>query len=139
MAYNDMYDTFDDVNIPYSFPYSFQTQNKDYLISNNKAKIYWNYGDTAQAIFAIHLGDSGIILSDYTIQVEFYNFRFEPIHLIEYVPNVDEEIESITVTIDKETSSNVFKKGTYYCSLKLVNDSTSMTLLAPENCLVYVK
>ena len=157
MYNNDMYKTFKDENIIYDYTFSFERQNKDYLVNYNNAKFGWDYGNTVSVVFKFvepEDYDPNLVSSKYPpeiiiptpedgisgiFKVRFFNFRFEEIFEHEFVPNIDsEESSELTVNIDEETSKTVFKKGIYYCSVENVHIDHSKTLLAPENCILYV-
>ena len=47
----------------------------------------------------------------------------------------------VIITIDEETPLGSFKRGNYYCGVKLIDEEqgTVLTILDPESCMLYVE
>ena len=72
-------------------------------------------------------------LKDKQIEVTIYNFRLEPICKKLYGGST-----TIVFQIDKELS-DIMVKGIYYCSVRVVSDTTSATVFEPTDCKLLVK
>lgn len=76
---------------------------------------------------------------DITVDINFiftfYNFRFEEVFQTE-VSLSDET----AVIIDEDTSASTFLKGVYYCKVQAIyDDGKKLTIVPPEDCLIYVE
>ena len=105
---------------------------------------FWYHGDTINLQFTID-GDvtdeenstyqtADEFLSDKKVVVTLYNFRYQVI---------DEKVfdgnSVITYEIDSELSQKIIP-GVYYCSLKIIQDTTTIyTLFGPDDCVFTVK
>ena len=141
----DMYDTFDDKCFPYYTTSTFDFRTKKYLISRYKPTATWDYGDVVTITFNLHdcdlTPDQVEAIEGKTILIKFYNFRFEELDYSAAIPATEE----FQVIIDYNTSMELFKKGTYRCSLQLVsyNDNDEIddcdTILSANDCCFYVQ
>ena len=96
---------------------------------------FWYYGDIINLEFTIegNVTDEEF-LSDKKVVVTLYNFRYQVI---------DEKVfdgnSVITYEIDSELSQKIIP-GVYYCSLKIIQDTTTIyTLFGPNDCVLTVK
>lgn len=112
---------------------------------------YWYYGDTLKLEFIIDgevIDDSGnyIKASDYfsdttfsnkSVKFRLFDFRHEEIYSKEFT-EVDTNV--ITIDIDQELS-NSLERGTYYCSLELIDDlyPNVITLFEQGFCTLTIK
>lgn len=141
----DMYDNYDDKFFPYYTPSSFDFRTRKYLIGRYTPTATWNYGDVVTITFNLYdcdlTPDQVEAIEGKTILVKFYNFRFEELDYSVTIPATEE----FQVTIDYETSMNLFKKGTYRCSLQLVSYGLEDeivdcdTILSANDCCFYVQ
>lgn len=129
---NDMYNTFYNTKLCYG-----------YCPCKHKYKFNWCYGDTVNIKFRITDRDCDEVsnFEDCTIIVSFYNFRSDKIFEKVFTQNdIDAESLTVTVTIDKETSSKLFKKGNYTCDVVIEeSEDTTTTVLSTDKCSIYVK
>ena len=77
----NIYDTYDEYNFNYCYPYTFDARNKSYLEDKYSPVGFWNYGDNI--IICFHLTDENgeqLEPEDFEnriVKINFYNFRFE--------------------------------------------------------------
>ena len=132
--FKDMYSTFDDKCIPYSYPFSFQDNKKEYMISNEPT-YEMDYGDTA--IFPFCISDE---FANFLIHIIIYNFRGEELYRESLYPD---EHSKVYLNIDSDTSASIFKRGIYKCQVQavgLVNNLERVcTLIPADQCLIYVR
>ena len=131
---DDLYTDYSDQDIEYSYPISFEKRNRVYLQLNQTPAGSWLYGDTVEIIFTIEVLEGE--LDGKTIEVNFYNFRHEVIETA-----TEEAGDTVSIIIDEETSKESFKKGNYYCGVRLIDteNQTVLTILDPQSCLLYVE
>lgn len=72
-------------------------------------------------------------LSDKTVELQLLNFRFEPIHIMEFSGT-----SKIVFTVDKELSKKL-TKGIYYCSLTVISDTIRTPIFTAKDCTLLVK
>ena len=114
---------------------------KPYEEINAKGELigyYWYYGDTVNLDFTIEgdiYGSVESFLQDKVIRIELYNFRGELITFKTF-----EGSTNVIFPIDEELSKKLVK-GTYTCSLSVLNSLTGMnkTLIHQEDCTLIVK
>lgn len=131
---DSLYTDYSDQDIEYSYPISFEKRNRVYLQLNQTPAGSWNYGDTVEIIFTIEVIEGE--LDGKTLEVNFYNFRYEVVETA-----TEEAGNTVSITIDEETSKESFKKGNYYCGVRLIDteNQTVLTILDPQSCLLYVE
>lgn len=131
---NDMYRTFSKSKIRYNSIFTFEKQNKDYLVPFNKSNFTWCYSDSLPLKFTILDPDEQLKdIPEYAVtQIIFYDFRFEKIYEVE-----QSWANPLTVDIDKDTSL-LFKKGIHYCSVTVSYDDTVLTVIPSESCIIEV-
>lgn len=121
---------------------------KPYEEYNAKGELvgyYWYYGDTVNLEFTIEgevvVTDSEISISaesfmkDKIVRVELFDFRHESIAVKTF-----EGSTIITFEIDEKLSKQM-AKGTYYCSLTVLNKASSIVkvLYDSSDCVLLVK
>ena len=129
-----IYTDYSDQDFDYFYPISFDKRNKVYLQLNQTPAGSWNYGDTVEIVFTIEVIEGA--LEGKMLEVTFYNFRYEEVETA-----VEPAGDLVIITIDEETSKQSFKRGNYYCGVKLKDEEqqTSLTILDPQSCLLYVE
>lgn len=106
---------------------------------------YWYYGDTINLEFTIEGEVTTVDGEQYTtaedfmkdkiVQVEIFNFRYESVCIKTFAGST-----VINFAIDTDLSKKLVK-GTYTCSLSVLNSLTGMnkTLIHQEDCTLIVK
>lgn len=140
----NIYDTYDEYNFNYCYPYTFDARNKSYLEDKYAPVGSWNYGDNI--IIRFHLtGSNGEPLEpedfeDRFVKIKFYNFRFEQLNYeLEFTAQ-----EYIEVNISYEDSEKYFQRGIVYCSMDIISYNEEeiydvSTILPRETCMFYIK
>lgn len=147
--YENMYKDYSNQCFRYHYPISFDCRNKAYLYITSPLKAIWCYGDQVPITFTLwdrdpeDEEDIPEYLENKTITINFYNFRRELIHQVEFVPNdvqMDEEKYYIEYILDSETSKLIFTSGVYYCGMTLTDQQDQVeTLLFYDRCMIEVK
>lgn len=116
----------------------------DYNAEGTQIGYFWYHGDTINLEFTIEGNVTDEENSTYQTADDFlqnkkcvvtlYNFRYEV---------VDEKVfngnTTVTYEISKELSDKLIP-GVYYCSLKIIKDTTTIyTLFGPNDCVLTVK
>ena len=132
--YTDMYQTFYDECIPYSYPFSFQDHKLNYM-RGEEPTYEMDYGDTVTIPF--HIDEK---YQEYYINVILYNFRYEEIYGIQ--DKVD-DCGNVYLVIDHETSEKLLKRGRYYCRVQAMFNNgyyeDVSTLINPTECVIRVR
>lgn len=77
--------------------------------------------------------DARDFLADKYLDFKIYNFRLEPIYE-KTLPGTTKAIIPITSDLSKR-----MKKGIYYCSLTVINDTTNLPIFTSKDCTLLVK
>ena len=137
----DMYDTFDNECIAYSYPFSFQENKKDYMVGNVPT-YEMDYGDTA--VFPFFITENFL---DSDILITIYNNRYESIY--ETIQQPDNN-QYVYLEITSELSAKLYK-GNFYIRLQarehqLYNETENTTdynsvctILSTAECSLYIK
>ena len=148
--YNDMYETFDNARLEYSYPINFTSRNRLYLLPKHFSVFSWSYGDTVDLVFILAKKDVELdenFLKGKQIVINFYNFRGEPIYERTFVENAEEihlEKKVVVMPLSADISKNVFKKGSYSCKVFIEdiedNENREIQTILPEGAYsFYVK
>ena len=144
---NNMYNDYDDEIFNYYTTSTFDNRTKKYLLSRYTPTAEWDYGDIVEITFNLYDNDNTSEIEELQgkdILIQFYNDRYEELPFEAQFERNGDNQEFLKVTIDYETSNKYFERGTYHCSVKLVeygedNIPTYLqTVLAMDNCLLYV-
>lgn len=124
--YDWRYKDYSDLDVNYGWP----GMENEVIVE----RVKWSYGDTisfniSELLNTIDLQDDGSRIIDVT----FYNFRYEPI--LNYQT---EESTDIILDISAKESSEIFKKGLYYCQIKVLDNDTTTTILKGSNYCIEV-
>ena len=146
----DMYKDYSDQSLIYYYDTIFN--------GDVKAMYEWSYGDTTPLSFVFKSEDC---VEEKKIDITFYNFRYEVLYNInDYFYNLtdyayvdyaivdksivcgddDPEDYTIQIVINSELSKT-FKRGIYYCSLRLIDEEHDIvtTIIPPDLGLIYVR
>lgn len=144
-----MYETFDHIDLKYSFPISFKKRNKLYLRPRHPVAFSWNYGDTIDLVFVLSEKDAELdenFLIGKQVVIGFYNFRRELIYertFVENAPEINLGEETFTVSLSADVSKSIFKKGSYFCKVTLEDieeENRKIQTILPEGIYIfYVK
>lgn len=77
--------------------------------------------------------DARTFLTDKYLDFKIYNFRLEPIY-----EKMLSGTTQVVIPITQELSKRM-KKGIYYCSLSVVNDTTNLPIFTSHDCTLLVK
>lgn len=138
------------VDISYNkiIPITFQKPYKEIDTTTNNYRYYWYYGDTIVLRFNLSDestmvvdGKSFATLEDYLIDklivVDIYNFRKEPLDFAQRIFRGADGL-SVSYLIDRDLSDKLLR-GIYYCSLKIVGQDITTTVIPESNCVLVVK
>ena len=134
--YTDMYDTFDNEQLTYSYPFSFQDNRLEYMQCTDIPTYEMTRGDTCVFPFRV---DSKY--QSWIVGVLVYNSRYELVHtFLDYL----DDYNQIYLDIDQELSEQVFKQGLYHVQLRAnlpLEDGTykTVTLISAEDCSIRVR
>lgn len=140
MNRNDMYNTYSNEKFCYFYPISFSNQNREYLLSKCPIAASWFFGDTP--FLAFMLVDEEIdFLKNSNIKISFFNFRGEEVYQKNFTyDDIDKDTKCIYLEIDEETSTSIFIRGIYKCSITMEKDEVEyQTILPKEYCKIYVR
>lgn len=107
-----------------------------YIVDN---KLVWiedsefTYPDSGANLKSMYI-PAATYLKNKVITVTLYNFRMEPIHYW----NVKSHNSKVVCSIDKELSMKL-RKGVYYCSVTVEDESATFTVFNSDDCLLLVK
>lgn len=107
--YKNMYDTFDNKSVPYSYPFSFQENKKDYMVGD-VTTYEMDYGNTAIVPFQIDCK-----YQDAYINIVVYNYRHEEIYCESELPDEDGRVY---LNITEDISNKIFKRGYYFIQIQ---------------------
>lgn len=134
--YTDMYNTFDNEQLTYSHPFSFQNNRLEYMKCTDIPTYEIDCGDTC--IFPFKVDPK---YQSWEINIMVYNMRYELVYsLSDYLDNYNQ----IYLNIDQELSEQIFKQGLYHVQLQakfLLADGTYKvtTLISAEDCSIRVR
>ena len=134
--YTDMYNTFDNEQLTYSYPFSFQDNRLEYMQCTDIPTYEMNYGDTC--VFPFRVDPK---YQSWIINILVYNTRYELAYLFSDYLDASNQIY---LDIDQEISEQIFKQGLYHIQLqaKLPLDNGTykvVTLISAEDCSIRVR
>ena len=136
---NDMYDTFDDKQIEYYYPYTFHKDDLDYLdpdkLNKKLKKVQIPLGDTQ----LIEIDLTGVVedsslLENSETYIYIYNFRYELIWGNSYPTET-----VVRFPITKELTETCFTtRGLYLMSIKIIKNDDEATLILPYDFVIEI-
>lgn len=136
---DDMYDTFEDKDIEYYYPYTFHKDGMDYLdpdkLNKKLKKVQIPLGDTQLIeIDLTGVVDDASLLEDSTTYIYIYNFRYELIW-----GNSFDTSTIVKFPITKELTESCFKtRGLYLLSIKIIKNDDEATLILPYDFVIEI-
>ena len=134
--YTNMYDTFDNEQLTYSHPFSFQNNRLEYMKCTDIPTYEIDCGDTC--VFPFKVDPK---YQSWIIGILVYNSRYELVHtFFDYL----DDYNQIYLNIDQELSEQIFKQGLYHIQLRAnlpLDDGTYkiVTLISAEECSIRVR
>jgi len=142
-----MYNDYDDEYFEYYTSSTFDNRTRTYLIDRYTPNASWDYGDTFYITFHLYDHDNTDEIEELEgkdVLITFYNDRYEVVPVTLECVRSGNYNEDIVIHMDYNSSIEFFKRGTYHCSVSLVEYDEEGTciynnvVLPMNDCYFYV-